>query len=74
MEQQLNGNNVSLKDEDYELFTQIYNDMKSVNCFEYNGYIFLGEKVEVIKRYLHLKPSKKFFIWLQDNVEIIKSH
>ena len=60
-----------LLDDEYVKFNDLYKDCKDVDCFTFDGVIFLGEKVEVIKRYIKLRPSKSFYVWCHDNLTIL---
>lgn len=42
---------------------------KKINCFEVEGYRFVGELVYAVKTYIKQNPSDKFIVWLQNNYE-----
>jgi hypothetical protein len=45
--------------------------LKEEEVFSFEGVMFKGNMVEAVKTYVKRKPSKKFFIWLQDNYTIL---
>lgn len=61
----------ALSEEEYVKVHSLLDECKKVEAFEFDGILFLGETTEVVKRYVKLSPSKKFFIWLQDNVTML---
>lgn len=58
-----------MADFDYNKALELSAMCHNIQCFECEGRIFKGYEVDVIKRYMKENPSKKFYIWLQDNVE-----
>lgn len=51
-----------------------YNRMKELidlceveQIFSIEGEYFIGNRIEAVKEYMRLNPSKKFTIWVKDN-------
>lgn len=57
-----------LNAEQTERYLELIRLCNAVECFEYEGYIFFGNRSEIVERYIRANPSAKFFIWLQDNI------
>jgi hypothetical protein len=62
---------IPLTADQQEKYMELMQLCKSVDCFEYEGYIFLGSRHQVLMRYVTDNPSDKFFIWLQNNIPYI---
>jgi len=54
-------------DEEYSKIMKLIKLCKVAYFFQYDDLIIEGLKVEIVKRYIKLNPSKKFRIWLIDN-------
>lgn len=63
--------NVGELTEDENKLLQLMDICKEVNVFQVENTMFLGYYVDAVKKYIQQNPSKKFFIWLQDNYPIL---
>ncbi len=57
----------SLTEEELHKCLYLLSLTKEVHCFEFEGLLILGCRVEIIKKYFKEKPSSKFRTWLIDN-------
>lgn len=44
---------------------------KDVHAFEFEGVIFLGEKIDSLKMYSDANESRSFYVWLHDTHTIL---
>lgn len=44
---------------------------KNVNAFEFEGVIFLGERIDSLKIYSDANESRSFYVWLHDTHTIL---
>jgi len=61
-----------MKNIDYNKIVELVNKCKDHYTFEFEGLLIDGEKVDIIKRYLKINPSKSFRTWLIDFELVIK--
>lgn len=57
--------------ENYDKMLELLGLSNDVHCFEFDGLLVKGYKVDVIKEYIKQNPSKKFRVWLIDTQEIL---
>jgi hypothetical protein len=63
---------IFLSDEEVERMRNLLKNVKSVQCFEYEGTIFRGDKTRAAMDFVHqTKYPSDFYVWLQDNYKII---
>ena len=51
---------------EYLKIAQLTMACEKVGCFSLDGSIFIGNMVDLVKKYVIENPSKKFRIWLID--------
>lgn len=61
----------SLTPQQQSLVLALTTNMHEVFCFEYETYVFEGERIEVAKRYVAENPSDSFWVWLHKNCRIL---
>lgn len=54
-------------EEEYKKIMELMKETKDEQAFSYSGIVFLGNRVEAIKKYVKDNPSDKFLIWLDKN-------
>lgn len=54
-------------EEKLERYFELLDLCNQLQAFECEGVIFEGQRTNAVARYVGENPSKKFFIWLQDN-------
>lgn len=65
------GHEYNLTSQQQSFVLSLTENMSEVLCFEYEGYVFEGERIEVAKRYVALNPSDSFWVWLHKNCRIL---
>lgn len=64
---------IYLNDAQYERMKQRMDELKPVQCFEYNGNLFKGDYKKAALLFVYNNPDPAdFFVWLQNNYEQIK--
>ncbi len=59
---------IRMSDEQIALYQRVRDSIKNVPCFECEGDLFIGDKVEAAMRFAYNNPTGgDFFVWLQDN-------
>jgi hypothetical protein len=65
------GHEYTLSEEQQLKVLELTTEMKEINCFVYEGYLFEGERIEVAKRFVAQNPSDSFWVWLHKKQRII---
>lgn len=56
-----------------KIVSDLFKEVKHFGCFEYNCYIFKGNKEYAVMSFAWNNPDGgDLFVWLQDNFQIIK--
>lgn len=63
----------SLNPKQDKLLISIYEQMKDVKCFEYEGVVFKGSRRLAALEFAYNNPTGgDFYVWLQDHYTILK--
>jgi hypothetical protein len=60
-----------MTNEEYKIIEDLAPLCKPVEAFSFEGVTFIGYWPEVLKEYAKNNPSDKFFIWLQNNYQMV---
>jgi len=59
-------------DADSQRLIDLMSLCKEVRCFEFEGHLYEGYYVDIVKKYHRLNPSKSFNVWLQDTQKMLR--